>query len=264
MVLGKARLSAMPPSSNDNAGFSPEVKCVLPTRFILPPLLNTGSRHIRLRAIPCTLLLALVAAAFAQTPPKKDTPASRPGKYQIAGTVLDAANGELVPEAVVSIGKSQSADALQSVRTGEDGRFRFEALDAGKYWLRAEAHGYAQQGFDEHQGFFTGIVTGGAVDAEHLVFRLRPDAAISGDVIDDANEPVREAQMILLHKQLQDGREVIVWYSTAMTNDEGHYRFGHLQPGTYFVAVRAHPWYAQNQQRVRVSRVVRSVEGSAN
>jgi len=238
---------------------------VFPVPFIIRPLL-TDSRHTHLRAVPCVLaiLLPLLTSAFPQTGPKKDIPAPRAGKYQIAGTVLDAVNGEMVTEAVVSIGKSQSAETLQSVRTGEDGRFRFEELGAGKYWLRAEARGYTQQGFDEHQGFFTGIVTGGTVDAEHLMFHLRPDAAISGDVIDDANEPVREAQMILLRKQVQDGREVTAWYSTTMTNDEGHYRFGHLQPGAYFVAVRAHPWYAQNQQRVRVSKVVRSVEAGAN
>ena len=216
---------------------------------------------MRSRARAIVIMLALLASAFAQAGAKRGSTASPATKYQIAGTVLDAANGEMVTEAVVSIGKSQSAEALQSVRTGEDGRFRFEGLETGKYWLRAEARGYALQGFDEHQGFFTGIVTGGTVDSEHLMFRLRPDAAISGDVVDDANEPVREAQMILLRRQLQDGREVTAWNSTAMTNDEGHYRFGHLQPGTYFVAVRAHPWYAQNQQQVRVSKVVRSDEG---
>ena len=211
------------------------------------------------RSVAVVIVVAVASFAQTTTAKPKATASAKPpataAKYQIAGTVLDAVNGEIVTDAVVSIGKSQGTDTLQSVRTAEDGKFRFERLDAGKYWLRAEARGYASQGFDEHEGFFTGIVTGGAVDAEHLMFRLRPDAGISGDILDDANEAVRDAQVILLRRQTQEGRVLTSWYSTATTNDEGHYRFAHLQPGTYFVAVRAHPWYAQNQQRVSVNRM---------
>jgi len=37
----------------------------------------------------------------------------------------------------------------------------------------------------------------------------------------------------------------------ANTDDEGHYHFGHLDPGTYFVGVSAQPWYAQHGVRHR-------------
>lgn len=222
------------------------------------------SRSLRFRRISSIFAgFVLTIGCFAQTAQRSK--ANTPGaKYRIAGTVVDFVDGGTLAGAVVSVGKSQSADALRSVVTAEDGQFRFEGLEAGKYWLRAEARGFAQQGFDEHQGFFTGIVTGGAVDSEHLMFQLHPDASISGDVLDEANEPVRDGQVILFRRQIQDGREVTNWYSTGNLNDEGHYRFGHLQAGTYFVAVRAHPWYAQNQQRVRLSATVRSVEGDGN
>jgi len=112
--------------------------------------------------------------------------------------------------------------------------------------MRGEASGFAAQGFDEHAGFFTGIVTGGSVDAEHLMFSLRPDAGIVGAILDEANEPVREAQVKLFRREMQDGKEVTSLRAVAQSNDEGRYRFGHLAPGRYFIAVEARPWYAQN------------------
>jgi hypothetical protein len=39
------------------------------------------------------------------------------------------------------------------------------------------------------------------------------------------------------------------------TNDEGHYHFSHLNPGTYFVGVLAQPWYAQHSVRHRAKQV---------
>ena len=48
-------------------------------------------------------------------------------------------------------------------------------------------------------------------------------------------------------------------FSSTALNDEGHYRFGHLAAGTYFVVVRAHPWYALNGEVVRVGKM-RQVE----
>ena len=102
------------------------------------------------------VIIFVAVGSFAQTPAAGARTSASTGKYRIAGAVVDAGNGEMVGEAVVSIGRSQSTETLQSVRTGEDGRFQFEGLEAGKYWLRAEARGYAQQGFDEHEGFLPG------------------------------------------------------------------------------------------------------------
>jgi hypothetical protein len=41
----------------------------------------------------------------------------------------------------------------------------------------------------------------------------------------------------------------------ANTNDEGHYHFSHLNPGTYFVGVLAQPWYAQHGVHHRVKQL---------
>lgn len=188
---------------------------------------------------------------------------SKASTFVIAGRVVNAETGENLPGAVVSIGKAQGDDTIESVRAGEDGGFRFEGLGAGKYWLRGEARGFTRQAFDEHEGFFTGIVTGGEVDSEHLVFRLRPDAVIAGQIVDEANEPIREGQAMLFRRQVQEGRELTSMLSSVGLDDEGHYRFGHLAAGTYFVVVRAHPWYARSGETVRAGKV-QSVETVPN
>jgi hypothetical protein len=192
-------------------------------------------------ALPCFVPVA-VGQRTANVKP------STAPKFRIGGAVVSGLTGEILRNAGVTMGQSETGDALQSTATGDDGGFRFEGVAAGKYWLRAHARGFVDQAFDEHEGFSTGIVVGGAVDAEHLMFRLTPVATIAGQIVDEANEPVRDAQVMLYQKQLRNGREVTSWTSTAPTNDEGRYRFRDLGPGTYLIAVQARPWYARDPQ----------------
>jgi protocatechuate 3,4-dioxygenase beta subunit len=221
-----------------------------------------GSALIILFLFVTFILLLSASSAAGQAA----SPAHAASTFRISGAVVNALSGEIVRNAAVRIGKSETGDALQSVTTGEDGGFRFEGLAAGKYWLRAQARGFADQAFEEHGGFSTGIVTGGKVDAEHLMFQLHPGASIAGQIVDESDEPVRDGQVMLYRRQMQEGREVTNWSAGMGVNDEGRYKFKDLAPGTYFVAVQAKPWYAQDP---RVSRAVRfedgaAAEGSAN
>jgi hypothetical protein len=80
------------------------------------------------------------------------------------------------------------------------------------------------------------------VISENLVFQLVPDASISGAVMDEENEAVRNGDVLLFARDGATGRmELRV---QANLEDQGRYHFGHLPPGTYFVAVSAQPWYA--------------------
>ncbi len=214
---------------------------------------NFAPAGLRARKLLLCLLLILFAAGtcFGQQAPRTA------GKFRIAGTVVNASTGEIVRGALVMIGESQSMDTLQSVTSGEDGGFHFDGLKAGKYWLRAQARGFGQQGFEEHQGFFTGVVTGGAVDSEHLMFQLRPEAGLVGQIVDEGNEPLRNAEVMLYKREQREGKEATTFAGNAATDDDGRYRFSHLLPGTYFIAARATPWYAQNQH------VIQSLETSA-
>ena len=226
-----------------------------------------GSARTDLRArllILCVLFLwfiflLFVGGARGQTASgRRASSAATVGQtFRISGTVVNASTGEIVRGATVSVGRPDGSDALRTMTTGDNGDFRFENLETGKYVLRAQAPGFGEQGFEEHEAFVTAIVTGGAVDSEHLVFRLRPDATITGVIVDEGNEPVRNAQVMLFLRQRVEGVQARGFPSSnAPVNDEGRYRFSHLAPGTYFIAVQATPWYAQNENSNPTLRVV--------
>jgi hypothetical protein len=162
--------------------------------------------------------------------------------YRIAGVVVDSATGAPVPHATVSV--FQDAEETQST-SGEDGRFIFSGLAAAKYPLSAAAHGYVREGYQQHGAYTTGIAVGDGLDSEHLVFRLHRQAVITGRVTDEYGEPLRQAQIILLRFESGTGSGTPSDRGRTATDDLGEYRFPHLLPGKYYVAVSARPWYAQ-------------------
>jgi protocatechuate 3,4-dioxygenase beta subunit len=128
--------------------------------------------------------------------PAPDAPASR--NLQIAGIVVDAFSGQPISHAEVSIQSQTRANTGQTVVTGDDGRFLFDSVAPGHYPLSARRRGYVQQAYKQHEFFSTAIIVGPNLDTSNLRFALPPDASISGKVIDELNDPVRNAQVHLL------------------------------------------------------------------
>ena len=162
---------------------------------------------------------------------------------RITGTAVDAVGGEPVKEAAVFLTREQTT---VSVLTQQDGRFAFENLEPGKYVLSASGKGYQLQAFDEHENFATAIVAGVDQNTENLLFRLTPAASISGQVTDEFSEAVRGAQVMLFWEGITNGRHAVQMRNQASTDDQGRYRLVGLQPGRYYLAVHAQPWYAQH------------------
>jgi 5-hydroxyisourate hydrolase-like protein (transthyretin family) len=182
----------------------------------------------------------MAAGVAAQTP----APTPAPTGYSIAGVVVSSVTGQPLPGVSVSINATENRQVSQTFQTRADGRFAFNSLPAAKYSLTASARGYRAQGFNQHGNFFTGIAVGTDLDGSNLVFRLVPDASIEGMVSDDDGEPVRNASVQLFQRSNDTGQQRTQVMSNAVTDDRGHYQFGHLATGTYFVAVSVRPWYA--------------------
>src|SRR5579862_1773910 len=108
------------------------------------------------------------------------------GKYTISGVVVSAANGHPLDRADVSLHTPMGESLIAETTTGEDGRFSFEHLAAGKYSLTASRRGYIGSAYDEHEGYSTAIVTGEGLADDGLIFRLSPRAVIKGTVADEA------------------------------------------------------------------------------
>ena len=220
------------------------------------------------RAQPAVALFGLLLsmncfAGMAQTAPPAPSraPSAEPAGEVIAGRVTSAADGRPLSNATVTLnpqsapgGRRQGSAARQSqtARTDAEGRYRFPSQPAGRYTLRASAAGYLGSLYLEHEGYSSAIVTGAGVPTDDLRFALVAEASLHGRVLDEGGEPVHAN--LTLYRDMSDERGAANAASSAterfrvaagvQADDDGGYEFPNLQPGTYYVAASASPWYA--------------------
>ena len=207
-----------------------------------------NQRAYRRVHLPALFALALFGTApcfslRAQEPsaPRK---AATSGKYTISGTVVSAATGTPLAKARVTLTDTSNLQNTATLLTGEDGRFAFRQLGAAKYSLRGSRRGYLASGYQQHEQFWSAIVTGEEFETQNLVLRLMPAGVISGKVLDERGEPVRNAQAKLYTEGHSSGVTRVTLVGNSQTNDLGVFEFFSLSPGKYFAAVSAKPWYA--------------------
>jgi hypothetical protein len=175
------------------------------------------------------------------------------GPYRIAGTVVNGVTGEPVKGATVAILTAEDNHTFASTESGSDGHFALERLPAEKFELMASKRGYVTSLYDQHEDFNSAIVTGAdpgttSFDTGNLVFKLAPDAVLSGVVTGDGGDPVDGAEVMLFKKpQGHEPDAGMERDETEMTDDTGAYEFSGLDAGEYLLAVRAQPWYAMHQ-----------------
>ncbi|HWC18257.1 MAG TPA: carboxypeptidase-like regulatory domain-containing protein [Terriglobales bacterium] len=168
---------------------------------------------------------------------------SERGKFEISGKLVNALSGEVIHNAFVQLAPATQPGQMRRSEVSVDGSFAFDNLTPGKYSLMAQARNFPQQFLDEHQGFSTAVAVGPDKTSTGIVFRLRPQSSISGRVLDEHNEPAREAQVMLFQRNSDLGKRRVEMRGQEQTNDLGEYHFNHLGPGTYYLAVSAQPWY---------------------
>jgi hypothetical protein len=174
---------------------------------------------------------------------QKQTDAAATGGFRITGRVVNSMTGAPVAGAYVVV-NAASGSLSRTVRAGTDGSFVFTQIPADRYVLRARRKGYVEQMYLQHERFTSAILAGPNLDTENLVFPLAPEGVISGEVTDEAGEPVQSARMLLFREDSVNGRHVKHLQEQRNTDDEGQYRFTSLPGGSYYLAVSAEPWYA--------------------
>lgn len=200
----------------------------------------------------CTLLR--VPFEFAQSDPagamqpRGSAPIATAGRYRIGGVVVNAITGEPVPRAAVAVLDEADSHTIQSVLSDSEGRFALVHLPQGKFQLTASKRGFRTGFYDEHEEFNTAIVTGPDQETSNLNFRLIPDAVLYGVVSTDEGEAVEGTRVMLFKRPMHTGPgERIAQVDAAVSDDAGAYEFGGLEPGEYFLAVIAEPWYAMHR-----------------
>lgn len=189
------------------------------------------ARNLRIALLAALVLISL--PALAQTA----------AQFTISGDVVNAQTGQPVPHADVTILTTENSHALMSAVADGNGHFVLPGLPAARYQLTASRRGYVIAFYLQHGDFNSAIVTGPNQDTTHLVFRLAPNALISGVIRDGAGDPVEKAGVLLFRKPAGPA-ERIKPAGTAITDDTGAYEFGSLDAGQYLLAAQAQPWYA--------------------
>jgi len=175
----------------------------------------------------------------------KQSGATTAAAFRITGRVVNSMTNAPVPGAYVVMTASSAPNLNRTVRAGTDGSFTFAGIPAGHYALRARRRGYVEQLYLQHEQFTTAIVVGPNLNSEDLVFPLAPEGVISGEVTDEAGEPVQSAKMLLFREDTEIGRHAKHFKAEQGADEEGRYRFGSLPRGNYYLAVSAQPWYAE-------------------
>jgi hypothetical protein len=189
-------------------------------------------------------LIAILSLAFGASGQVRPTGES----YVVSGVVVREGNAQPLKRVHVSLTDNEHPERQATLVTGQDGHFRFVNVPRGKFTLAAEYHG-SQVMYQQDGPFSTGIVTGPGLDSEHIKFEVPPSTGLTVKVLDEEGEPVRNAQIYLIHQQVENGWAQTVLSSSGTTDAGGVTHFAHLEPGTYYAAAFGRPWFAQNQAR---------------
>ena len=199
-----------------------------------------------LTAIPIVLSLFFALSASAQSaglPQEKCT---------IGGTVIDAVSQQVLKGAEVRLraipsGSSpasqpaaQSIPQPKSANTDGSGRFLFDNLPVGRYFLFATQAGYANnnRAYGELSRGKLLVLSPGQHITD-IVIRLLPNGSIAGRITDEMGKPLRRVSVQAMKSSYLQGRRELHETASAPTNDAGEYRIPALLPGKYYI--RANP-----------------------
>ncbi|HEY6351587.1 MAG TPA: carboxypeptidase regulatory-like domain-containing protein [Candidatus Angelobacter sp.] len=167
------------------------------------------------------------ALAFGQS-----TNAPPPTKGQIEGTVVSAAGGQLLPRALVIL-RNLKGRAQTLGRADDNAHFSFDRVDPGSYQILGGKQGYYTD--DSKRGMQPVVDLAAGDVVKDVLVRLLPLGVISGRIVDETNDPVRDVEVRLLGVEHYRGREFLNTMGSAISDDRGEYRIFDVRPGSYFL-----------------------------
>lgn len=165
--------------------------------------------------------------------------------FGISGTAVNRVTGAPLVGAKITIQSATDPNRTADFVTNRSGQFAFANLTPGKYSMIARGKGFRPQAFEEHENYSSAIVVGPGKRSTGLVFRVQPEATITGQVIGAFSEPVGEGQLYLFRDGIQNGTHFTRLAGMTNLDENGVFRFKHLPVGRFFIAVTATPWFAQ-------------------
>jgi hypothetical protein len=184
-------------------------------------------------------LLGMFGSLYAsQAPATSGKPEDE--KCSIEGRVVNSVTGEPVRRAVLMLGTgdANSINIMRSAESDDKGQFAFRNVNPGRYILRAERTGFAALAYGAKPISRTPtlLVLSAGQQVKGLLFKLVPNAPLSGRVLDSEGEPIEGVTVTALRSGYERGERH--WFSrgSALTNDLGEFRIASLEAGNYIVA----------------------------
>jgi uncharacterized GH25 family protein len=201
-----------------------------------------------------------VCAALAQT---AQTP-SEPKPAVVGGKVVNSVTGELVRKAELTLTSSLMPEGFEvmaaqlgldagamagepaakgpkktfTATTDSGGKFKFERVDPGDYYLTVKHAGFMDEtykptGKDSVEGR---LHLSAGRELSEVEFRLVPQGAVSGQVVDEDGDPVPNAMATASKFSFATGHRKLQPADNGMTNDRGEFRLGKLPAGSYYLS----------------------------
>lgn len=159
------------------------------------------------------------------------------GTGVVFGQVTEADSSRPVAGAIVTL-SIPGAQPLRVMADGQ-GRFGFRDLPKGRFNLVSTRPGWSDGAYGRTRpgGTALGITLAEGEKVSGVVVPMWRFASITGTVVDEQGEPMVNASVRVLKRQLVNGRVRLTPQSQDATDDRGIYRIGMLQPGEYVVAI---------------------------
>jgi hypothetical protein len=188
------------------------------------------------RLLACLFGVLLPLCAF-QVNPAAEKPKEEK-KGSIEGRVVNGVTGEALKKVTLMLAGSGSSARPATADTDDSGNFAFKELDAGKYQLLAERTGFARQAYGARRSALSGttLSLSAGQTIKDLLFKLAPNAVISGRVLDEDGEPVPNVTILTLQPAYQRGKRQFLPTATAQSNDLGEFRVAGLAAGRYMLS----------------------------
>jgi hypothetical protein len=183
-------------------------------------------------------------------------------KGRIEGRVMNSVTGEPVRKARVRLAPATEQQAGRGQRaadrvatTDAEGRFVFEKVEAGSFFVNAERQGFdegAGWGF-ERRGKPPVVARLGPGEKTDVTLKLDPTCVVAGRVTDEEGEPMQAVQVgVLVWNYTENGRR-LVHRQGSSTDDRGEYRIWGLPAGRYYLAAstRRTRWTAEDRDVYR-------------
>jgi protocatechuate 3,4-dioxygenase beta subunit len=143
----------------------------------------------------------------------------RVGGAPVNGVIVDQASGKGIPRAYVQATARKGEDRA-AANAGPDGRFAFE-LPPGDYRLTTSAEQYAN---DDSE---LSVAEGGA---SGIRLELSRGLLLEGKLVDLSGRPAPRINLVAR------AGETAPWAGTAVSMEDGSFRFEHLKPRAYTLA----------------------------